>query len=115
MRSPGRTWTGGRTSSPPGAGGEGFGGDVKDLSGDARGFARKYKLNYVSVRDGSGAKTWNSYGLTGVPETYFLDARGRIVAHIPGAVSAQTLEEGIATITKPSRGGTLQGGAHVTP
>ena len=89
--------------------------DVKDLSGDARGFARKYKLNYVSVRDGSGAKTWNSYGLTGVPETYFLDERGRIVAHIPGAVSAQTLEEGIATITKPSRGGRLQGGAHITP
>jgi len=29
--------------------------------------------------------------------------------------SAQTLEEGIATITKPSRGGSLQGGAHVTP
>ena len=89
--------------------------DVKDLTGDARGFARKYKLNYVSVRDGSGAKTWNSYGLTGVPETYFLNAKGRIVAHIPGAVSAQTLEEGIATITRVSRGGTLRGGAHVTP
>jgi len=89
--------------------------DVKDLTGDALGFARKYKVNYVSVRDGSGDKTWNSYGLTGVPETYFIDAQGRIVAHIPGAVSAQTLEEGIATITRPSRGGTFQGGAHVTP
>jgi len=89
--------------------------DVKDLTGDARAFARKYKLNYVSARDGSGAKTWNSYGLTGVPETYFLNASGNIVAHIPGAVSAQTLEEGIATITRPSRGGTFQGGAHITP
>jgi cytochrome c biogenesis protein CcmG, thiol:disulfide interchange protein DsbE len=89
--------------------------DIKDLTGDAVGFARKYKLNYVSVRDGSGDKTWNSYGLTGVPETYFLDERGRIVAHVPGAVSAQTLEEGVATIIKPSRGGSLQGGAHVTP
>ena len=89
--------------------------DVKDLTGDALGFARKYKVNYVSVRDGSGDKTWNSYGLTGVPETYFINAQGRIVAHIPGAVSAPTLEVGIATITRPSRGGTLQGGAHVTP
>jgi cytochrome c biogenesis protein CcmG, thiol:disulfide interchange protein DsbE len=89
--------------------------DVKDLTGDARGFARRYKLNYVSVRDGSGANTWSSYGLTGVPETYFIDADGKIVAHIPGAVSAQTLEEGIATITRPSRGGSLQGGAHITP
>jgi len=89
--------------------------DVKDFTSDALGFARKYKVNYVSVRDGSGDKTWNSYGLTGVPETYFIDAQGRIVAHIPGAVSAQTLEEGIATITRPSRGGTFQGGAHITP
>jgi len=89
--------------------------DVKDLTGDALGFARKYKVNYVSVRDGSGDKTWNAYGLTGVPETYFIDAQGRIVAHIPGAVSAQTLEEGLATITSASRGGTLQGGAHLTP
>ena len=89
--------------------------DVKDLTSDAIGFARKYKLNYVSVRDGFGGKSWDHYGLTGVPETYFLDARGRSVAHIPGAVTAQTLEEGITTITGSSRGGTLQGGAHVTP
>ena len=89
--------------------------DIKDLSGDARDFTRKYNVNYVSVRDGSGNKTWSNYGLTGVPETYFVDARGRIVAHIPGAVSTQTLEQGIATITRPARGGTLEGGAHVTP
>ena len=89
--------------------------DIKDFTGDALGFARKYKVNYVSARDGGGDKTWNNYGLTGVPETYFINAQGRIVAHIPGAVSAQTLEEGIATITKLSRGGSLQGGAHVTP
>lgn len=89
--------------------------DIKDLTGDALGFARKYKVNYVSLRDGGGDKTWNSYGLTGVPETYFIDGKGRIVAHIPGAVSAQTLEEGLATITGARAGGTLKGGAHVTP
>lgn len=88
--------------------------NVRDLTDDALGFARKYKVNYVSVRDGSGDKTWNSYGLTGVPETYFIND-GRIVAHIPGAISAQTLEQGIAAITRVSRGGTLPGGAHVTP
>jgi len=89
--------------------------DVKDLTGDAIRFARKYQVNYVSARDGFGGKTWDSYGLTGVPETYFLDERGRIVAHIPGAVTPQTLEQGITSITTSSRGGTLQGGAHVTP
>lgn len=89
--------------------------DVKDFSSDALGFARTYEVNYVSARDGSGDKTWNSYGLTGVPETYFLDARGHIVAHIPGAVTAQTLDQGIATVTKSSGAGTLDGGAHVKP
>jgi cytochrome c biogenesis protein CcmG/thiol:disulfide interchange protein DsbE len=89
--------------------------DVKDLTDDALAFARKYQVNYVSARDGSGDKTWSRYGLTGVPETYFIDASGRIVAHIPGAVSARTLEEGLATITGASGGGTLPGGAHVTP
>ncbi len=89
--------------------------DVKDLTGDAVSFARKYRLNYVSARAGFGGETWDAYGLTGVPETYFLDGSGRIVAHIPGAVTAQTLEEGVSTITRSSRGGVLQGGAHVTP
>jgi len=89
--------------------------DVKDFTSDGLAFARKYKINYVSLRDGNGGKTWNAYGLTGVPETYFIDAQGRIVSHIPGAVSSETLEEGIATITKPSRGGSLRSGAHVTP
>lgn len=90
--------------------------DVKDLTGDARDFARKYKINYVSARDGSGDTTWDNYGLTGVPETYFLDSSGRIVSHIPGEVTAQTLAQGAATIIgKGSRGGVLNGGAHVTP
>lgn len=89
--------------------------DVKDLTGDALAFARKYKINYVSLRDGSGGKTWDAYGLTGVPETYFIDAQGRIVAHIPGAISTQTLEEGLATISGTGRGGTIEGGAHETP
>lgn len=89
--------------------------DVKDLTSEALSFARKYKVNYVSVRDGGGDKTWNAYGLTGVPETYFIDARGRIVAHIPGAVSKQTIEAGLATISGARRGGRIEGGAHETP
>jgi cytochrome c biogenesis protein CcmG/thiol:disulfide interchange protein DsbE len=69
--------------------------DVQDLSGDARRFAGKYHMNYLSVRD-KGDSTYRAYGLTGVPETYYLDARGRIVAHSPGEVTRSDLEEGIA-------------------
>jgi cytochrome c biogenesis protein CcmG, thiol:disulfide interchange protein DsbE len=69
--------------------------DVEDLRSDARRFLRRYRVNYVSVRDGSGS-TYDDYGLTGVPETYWLDRRGRIVAHYAGQVSRQQLEQGVA-------------------
>ena len=69
--------------------------DVQDLRGDALAFLDEFDVRYVSVRDRAG-ETYRAYGLTGVPETYYLDAAGRIVAHSPGPVSPQSLELGIA-------------------
>ena len=40
--------------------------DVEDLTSDARRFLRRYRVNYVSARDGGGS-TYDDYGLTGVP------------------------------------------------
>jgi cytochrome c biogenesis protein CcmG/thiol:disulfide interchange protein DsbE len=76
--------------------------DVKDFSGDARKFLRKYKVNYVSVRDG-GSSSYNNYGLTGLPETYFLDSRGHIVSHVLGEISRAQIEKGIETATRSQR------------
>jgi cytochrome c biogenesis protein CcmG/thiol:disulfide interchange protein DsbE len=76
--------------------------DVKDFSSDARSFLRHFDVNYVSVRDGGGG-TYDGYGLTGLPETYFLDRRGRIVTHVVGEISRSSLEAGI---NSASRGGT---------
>jgi cytochrome c biogenesis protein CcmG/thiol:disulfide interchange protein DsbE len=69
--------------------------DVKDLTDDARVFLRENRIPYASVRDGDSS-IYDSYGLTGVPETYFVDARGRAVAHVPGPVDGASLDEGIA-------------------
>src|SRR5579859_758950 len=69
--------------------------DVQDLTSDARTFLRYHRVRYPSLRDNAGA-TYDGYGLTGVPETYWLDRRGRIVAHFAGPVSGQELEAGIA-------------------
>jgi cytochrome c biogenesis protein CcmG/thiol:disulfide interchange protein DsbE len=69
--------------------------DVQDFESDARTFLERYDTNYVSVRDG-GPSTYENYGLTGIPETYYLDARGRVVAHAVGEVSPDELEAGIA-------------------
>ena len=71
--------------------------DVKDFSSDARKFLRRYRVNYVSVRDG-GSSTYDAYGLTGLPESYFLDATGRILAHKIGEISRQELEHEIGQI-----------------
>jgi len=68
--------------------------DIQDFKGNARRFLRRFDTNYVSVRDGSDT-TYGHYGLTGVPETYYLDARGRIVAHSQGQLSRRELEAGI--------------------
>jgi cytochrome c biogenesis protein CcmG/thiol:disulfide interchange protein DsbE len=68
--------------------------DVKDFSGDARTFLRKHNVNYVSVRDG-GSRSYDAYGLTGLPETYFLDRHGRVVVHKIGEIRRSELESGI--------------------
>ncbi len=76
--------------------------DVQDFTSDARRFLRKYHVDYVSVRDGSGS-TYDGYGLTGVPETYYVDSRGRIVAHSAGEVSRRELEDGVNLAIGESR------------
>jgi cytochrome c biogenesis protein CcmG/thiol:disulfide interchange protein DsbE len=68
--------------------------DVQDFKSDARRFLRRFDTPYVSVRDGAGS-TYGDYGLTGVPETYWIDARGRIVVHYSGQINRDQLEEGV--------------------
>jgi cytochrome c biogenesis protein CcmG, thiol:disulfide interchange protein DsbE len=68
--------------------------DVQDFESDASRFLKRYEVNYPSVRDG-GDSTYSAYGLTGLPETYYLDPSGRIVEHSPGQLSAEDLEDGI--------------------
>jgi len=60
--------------------------DYHDLVGDARGFVRKRSLTYPIVRDRTGVLI-DRYDLTGVPETFFVDRRGRLVgSHIEGPI-----------------------------
>lgn len=71
--------------------------DIQDFKSDARRFLTRYDVNYVSVRDSSD-DTYVDYGLTGVPETYYVDDEGRVVAHSLGGLSREELERGIARI-----------------
>ena len=69
--------------------------DGQDFSGDARRFMRKHGITYPNVHDGPG-DIGTKYGVTGFPETYFVDRRGRLVGdRVVGEVSADKLTSGI--------------------
>lgn len=58
----------------------------QDVRAGARRFAREEGLTYPSVRDPTD-DTAKELGATGVPETFAVDARGRIVGHRAGAIT----------------------------
>jgi cytochrome c biogenesis protein CcmG/thiol:disulfide interchange protein DsbE len=68
--------------------------DVNDPASDARKFARKYRLSYPLVHDNHNVTT-PKYGLTGLPETFFIDRDGKLVQHVPGQVEAADIRAGV--------------------
>lgn len=60
----------------------------QDVRAGARRFAREEGLTYPSVRDPTD-DTAKEFGATGVPETFAVDARGRIVGHRAGAITPE--------------------------
>ena len=63
--------------------------DFNDLRPDALGFVRKHGMTYPIVYDRDGALV-AKFGATGVPETFFIDRKGRLVgSRVTGAVNAR--------------------------
>jgi cytochrome c biogenesis protein CcmG, thiol:disulfide interchange protein DsbE len=76
--------------------------DVKDFRGDAKDFLARYGVTYPNVYDGKGS-TVGRYGVTGFPETYFLDASGKVRYRIAGPVEdAAELDAGIERALAPA-------------
>ena len=66
--------------------------DDADRVGD---FLSRQGRAYPSLMDDDG-KTAMSYGVYGVPETFFVDAQGRIAAKYTGPLHAEVLAENLA-------------------
>jgi cytochrome c biogenesis protein CcmG/thiol:disulfide interchange protein DsbE len=62
--------------------------DAKDFRADARRFAERYGLTFPLVYDGPGDLT-SSYGVTGFPETFVVDRKGKVVAAFKGGVDGE--------------------------
>lgn len=77
--------------------------DYNDPTSDARRFVARYRLTYPIVRD-RDASVGDRYDLTGVPETFVVDRRGRLVVHLLGPVdkqpNADTMKQGIEAALK---------------
>jgi cytochrome c biogenesis protein CcmG, thiol:disulfide interchange protein DsbE len=75
--------------------------DTKDFASAARRYMRHYGVNYRVVRDVDGA-AGDRWGVTGYPETFFVDPQGRVVpphvnGPIPGAVLNDSIRKALAS------------------
>jgi cytochrome c biogenesis protein CcmG/thiol:disulfide interchange protein DsbE len=70
--------------------------DANDKAGAAERFLRAAGVSYPVGFDPYPANTAVSYGVLALPQTFFLDARHRIVKHVIGPVTARSLAQGVA-------------------
>jgi cytochrome c biogenesis protein CcmG/thiol:disulfide interchange protein DsbE len=70
----------------------------KDDPEASRSFAQEYGVNYPSLRD-SKLELAPEYGTRALPETFVVDAKGRLVAVSRGQVTEEFLDNALAEAT----------------
>jgi cytochrome c biogenesis protein CcmG, thiol:disulfide interchange protein DsbE len=69
--------------------------DGSDLTSAARRYMERYDVTYPVVRD-VGGSAQSAWGVTGFPETFFVDPQGRVVPpHVNGPIPASDLDAAI--------------------
>lgn len=86
--------------------------NMQDLTDNAREFIRAFDITFPNVRDKRKdvAREW---GVTGIPETFFISADGNIVGHVIGTVSSRQLRDGMAAARAGRVLGATAGGAQL--
>jgi cytochrome c biogenesis protein CcmG, thiol:disulfide interchange protein DsbE len=77
--------------------------DENDTMSNALSFTRAKGVSYPVGFDPQLTAA-SAYGVSGLPQTFFLDARHRIVDRVFGAVTQADLDKGIALATGSARG-----------
>jgi cytochrome c biogenesis protein CcmG, thiol:disulfide interchange protein DsbE len=83
--------------------------NMQDLTGDARAFMSEFGNSYLNMRDESNGVALD-WGVTGLPETFFLSADGEVVAHAIGAISSEQIELGMRAAEEGRPLGAIDGG-----
>jgi len=73
--------------------------DFEDRQSDGLSFLHTYGITYPNVVDTDGSVAI-SYGVTGVPETVFIDRHGVFVHKVIGELTAQTLQSNLQLIAR---------------
>ena len=60
--------------------------DYHDVTSDGLRFVRVHDITFPAVADGAGT-IGDHYGLTGVPETFVVNAQGHLLTHIAGTLT----------------------------
>ena len=77
--------------------------DAQDFRQDARRFVKRFGVTYPIVYDGSGS-TLGKWGVTGFPETFFVDRQGRLVGErIQGGIDTERNREALRRGRRGSR------------
>lgn len=84
--------------------------DMQDVTDDARAFVRAFGISYPIIRD-QGNDVAHEYGVSAVPETFFISRQGKVVGHVIGVASPAQLRDGISAAASGRVAGVRQGGA----
>jgi cytochrome c biogenesis protein CcmG, thiol:disulfide interchange protein DsbE len=76
--------------------------DALDASSDARRFVAEYGLTYPMLRDPDAAVVQSDWGVAGYPETFVIDARGRLRALARGPVDDAWMRREVAPLLERS-------------
>jgi cytochrome c biogenesis protein CcmG/thiol:disulfide interchange protein DsbE len=76
--------------------------DVNDSNSAGLAFARKMGVAYPVASDPAPMAMALSYGVTALPQTFFLNAQHRIVKRLIRAVTLTDLRRGVAIMTAQS-------------
>ncbi|HEX8996182.1 MAG TPA: TlpA disulfide reductase family protein [Ktedonobacterales bacterium] len=71
----------------------------QDTQQNALDFARQYNVSY-SIGSDTNGETAISYGVTGVPETVFINRQGVVVSKTDGALDTGSLDRAVQAILK---------------
>ncbi len=72
--------------------------DYQDTQSDGQSFLQKYGITYTNVVDPNSSVAIN-YGVTGVPETFFINSHGVVVRRVMGELTEQMLQSNIKQLS----------------